>query len=118
MKRPDGVTVIALYQLLMGFLDMCLGYIALWIAFIAGATSEHPFWRLFVWGGGGTWLFLGGLAYLIAGIGLWQMRAWARWLSVALAILALPVFPIWTIIGALIIWYLLREDPHTWRAAA
>jgi hypothetical protein len=28
------------------------------------------------------------------------------------------VFPVWTIIGALIIWYLLREDPHTWRAAA
>ena len=119
MKRPDGVAVIALYQLIMGFVEMCLGYIALWIAVIAGATSAHPFWRLVVWGGLGAWLFKGGALAVVAGIGLWQMRRWARWVSVALAILALPCFPLGTVIGALILWYLLREQAGVeWRAGA
>jgi len=38
------------------------------------------------------------------------MKGWARWLAFILAIFSLFLFPIGTVIGALIIWYLLKDD--------
>ena len=51
-----------------------------------------------------------GIALVLAGWGLLQLRSWARWLAFILAIFSLFAFPIGTIIGALIIWYLLKDD--------
>jgi len=61
-------------------------------------------------------LLIGGLLLLITvanwvvGWGLWQGREWARVAALALAILRLFNVPLGTLIGGLIIWYLLREE--------
>jgi uncharacterized Tic20 family protein len=47
---------------------------------------------------------------VIAGWGLLGMKGWARWLAIALAALSPLAFPVATVIGALIIWYLLRDE--------
>ena len=51
-----------------------------------------------------------GLALVFAGWGLLRMKQWARWLAFVLAIISLFFFPIGTVVGALIIWYLLKGD--------
>jgi len=45
----------------------------------------------------------------LVGWGLWQLKPWARIAAIVLAVLHLPGFPIGTLIGALILWYLLAD---------
>jgi hypothetical protein len=59
---------------------------------------------------GVAFLVLAGVALVVAGWGLLGMKSWARWLAFILAIINLFAFPIGTVIGALIIWYLLKDD--------
>ncbi len=47
---------------------------------------------------------------VITGWGLLGLKGWARWLSIVMAALSLLAFPIGTIIGVLIIWYLLKDE--------
>ena len=68
------------------------------------------FWVVFTLTCGVIFILLSGLLSVIAGWGLLRMKQWARWLSFILAIFSLFAFPIGTVIGALIIWYLLKED--------
>jgi hypothetical protein len=118
-QRSDGVTIIAIYQFLVGFLSL-LGICGLLsIPLIVGASTAAARAE-----GGplataivstvmvvlSAWLFLVGLANVIFGWGLWQQREWGRIGSLVLAFFRLLSFPIGTVIGALIIWYLLRED--------
>ena len=110
MRRPDGVTVVAVLEFVAGFFTLCIAYIALWIAVITAAVSTNAFWGVVLWGSIGFWSFIIGALMVLVGIGLLQVRHWARWGAVLLAILALPCFPIGTIAGILILWYLLRED--------
>ncbi|MHB9032407.1 MAG: hypothetical protein ACYC6L_05110 [Anaerolineae bacterium] len=113
VKRPDGVTIIAILQFILGGLGLLgvlmmavIGFAALWFT-----TTNTPAWVLllaltFVG------LIFGGLSILaiFAGVGLLRLRNWARWVTIILAILDLPAFPIGTVIGALIIWYLLQDS--------
>jgi hypothetical protein len=50
-----------------------------------------------------------GLANLVVGWGLWQRKEWARVAAMGLAIVRLLNVPFGTIIGVLIIWYLLQD---------
>ncbi|MGQ9838999.1 MAG: hypothetical protein ACUVR4_00405 [Anaerolineae bacterium] len=50
------------------------------------------------------------LANWVIGWGLWQGRDWARIGAIGLAVFRLFNIPLGTIIGGLIIWYLLREE--------
>ena len=50
-----------------------------------------------------------GVVALVTGFGLLQLRNWARWVAVALAAVSLLAFPVGTIIGALVIWYMLSD---------
>ena len=45
-----------------------------------------------------------------AAVGLLKLQEWARWLALGLAFLGLILIPIHTIIGGLIIWYLLSDE--------
>jgi hypothetical protein len=45
----------------------------------------------------------------LVGWGLWNLRPWARMAAIVLAILQLFAFPIGTVFGALIIWYLWKD---------
>lgn len=121
--RSDGTTLIAIYHLISGFLSL-LGVCAmismpLIVGSLAFNASGNP-------GAGEATaitavigLFVGGLflvisaANWIVGWGLWRQRDWARVSAIGLAVLRLLNIPLGTIIGGLIIWYLLREDVKT-----
>ena len=107
MKRPDGVTLIAVYYFFlaaMSVLSICgilFGVFASERGFV-GAVFALIFGLFFA--------ISGALATGFVGWGLWNMRSWARMAAIVLAILQLFGFPIGTVIGALIIWYL-WQDP-------
>ncbi|MCG2767995.1 MAG: hypothetical protein L6435_06370, partial [Anaerolineae bacterium] len=47
-------------------------------------------------------------AHAAAGWALFKMLEWGRWLSIALGVLSLLLFPVGTIVGGVTIWYLLQ----------
>jgi hypothetical protein len=118
-QRSDGVAIIAIYQFIVGFLSL-LGICGLLsIPLIVGAstaaarveggaiaTAIVSTVMIFVAG----ILLLAAVANVIIGWGLWKQREWGRIGALVLAVLGLLKFPVGTIIGALIIWYLLREN--------
>jgi hypothetical protein len=117
-RRSDGVTLIALYQFFVAFLSL-LGICGLLsIPLIVGvstsaaraeggplATAIVSTVMVVVSG----WIFLVGLANGVIGWGLWKQHEWGRIGALVLAGFRLLSFPVGTVIGALIIWYLLRE---------
>jgi hypothetical protein len=52
----------------------------------------------------------GGLLSVVVGFGLLKLQNWARWAAIVLAILGLPGFPVGTVIGILILIYLLGDE--------
>lgn len=114
MKRPDGVTAIAVWffvdALLVLFMACMLAAIP-----ISGVIDEindpiGEFWLVFTLTCGVIFILLTGILSVLAGWGLLRLKQWARWLGVILGIFSLFAFPIGTVIGALIIWYLLKDD--------
>ncbi len=112
MRRPEGVTIISVYHFIVS-LPLLIGACAIVGVPISGALQYADdvgrFWALF--GLGLAFLFVLGFALvgIIAGWGLLRLKSWARWLTVILSVLSLPLFPIGTLIGAVIIWYLLQD---------
>jgi hypothetical protein len=114
MKRPDGVTLIAVYEFLIaipGLIGLC-GILVFAVPAILTGTEGivDATAGLFALGIGLLLVGGGTLLSVIAGWGLLRMKGWARWLTIALAAFSLLAFPIGTIIGALIIWYLLKDE--------
>lgn len=117
MKRPDGVTIIAVYEFLSAIpsvLGIC-GY----LGFALLGTFSGPEGSigiaevtvgLFALGIPVLLIGVGGVLAVITGWGLLGLKGWARWLAIVLAALSLLAFPIGTIIGVLIIWYLLKDE--------
>jgi len=117
--RSDGTTLIALYHFLSGFISLVgiCGTLSLpllvGLAARTGGSPDDAAAALIVTV---VALLIGGLLLLITvanwvvGWGLWQGREWARVAALALAILRLFNVPLGTLIGGLIIWYLLREE--------
>ncbi|MFL7892867.1 MAG: hypothetical protein AB8I56_12480 [Anaerolineales bacterium] len=114
MKRPDGVTAIAVWF----FVDaiFMLFFACLLVAVpVSGVIREindpiGEFWAVFGLTCGVIFILVGGLLSVFAGWGLLRLKEWARWLAIILGIFSLFAFPIGTVIGALIIWYLLKAD--------
>ena len=113
MKRPDGVLLISIYHFFCAatlLLGVC-GLIAL--PFFVGVFAEGDqvaiFWTGLACVFGLVFFGLVFLANLIVGLGLWQMKGWARIAALVMAIFRLPNFPVGTLIGGLTIWYLLQE---------
>ncbi len=114
MKRPDGLTAIAVWYFVEAFF-LLVGVCSLIAIPVSGVfadigDSTGEFWAYFGVTCGTVWLLISGIALVLAGWGLLGMKQWARWLAIVLAILGLFAFPIGTVIGALIIWYLLKQD--------
>jgi hypothetical protein len=118
-ERSDGVTIIAIYQFVVAFLSL-LGICGLLsIPVIVGASTAAAraeggplataiVSTVMVVASG--WIFLVGVANAVIGWGLWKQHEWGRIGAIVLAVFRLLSFPIGTLIGALILWYLLRED--------
>jgi len=119
--RSDGLTFISLYHFFAGLLNllaMCgILTIPATMGIAAIATVQNDPNTAAITGIiGFLGLICSGVFVLLAvanvavGWGLWKLRPWARTGALALAVLRLLNFPLGTLIGALIIWYLLRED--------
>jgi hypothetical protein len=103
-ERPDGVSVIAIYYVFFAVMNLIGSCAILLFALVPamGATGDGFGFLGAVFGIG-----IGGLA---AGLGLLRLKNWARILAIVLAIFSLLAFPIGTIIGGLIIWYLIKPE--------
>ena len=114
MKRPDGVTAIAVWYFVDAFFTLMIACTLIALPFSGVfddiGDSTGYFWATFGVTCGVVFVLLSGIAALLAGWGLLRLKQWARWLAFILAIFGLFAFPIGTVIGALIIWYLLKDD--------
>lgn len=115
MRRNDAISLTAIYHIAMG-VPFVLGAVALLFLMIPAlfavpATGTGvSLWPAFLIGIGLFFTVLFAVAFILVGIGLWLLWPWARWGAIVLSILMLPAFPVWTIIGALTIWYLLQPE--------
>jgi hypothetical protein len=60
--------------------------------------------------GTGIIIFVLALLYIITGWGLWTLKSWARIVALILAVISLLSFPIGTIIGIVVLWYLFKPE--------
>ena len=114
MKRPDGVTFIAVWYFINALFTL-LTFCVLIAIPISGAFSDIGdqtglFWATTGVICGAVFMAASGIVAALTGWGLLRMRSWARILAIVLAIFGLFAFPVGTVIGALIIWYLFKED--------
>jgi len=113
MKKPDGVIVIAVYYALVALVFL-LGSCALLFAMVSVLSNVFEptavMWSGFGIGIGLLFCLLFLVGSILAAWGLLALKNWGRWAAIILGILQLPAFPIWTVIGGLIIYYLLRDD--------
>ena len=114
MKRPDGVTAIAVWYFVDAFFTLMIACTLIALPFSGVfddiGDSTGYFWATFGVTCGVVFVLLSGIAALLAGWGLLRLKQWARWLAFILAIFGLFAFPIGTVIGVLIIWYLLKDE--------
>lgn len=118
-SRPLGITILALLAILSGLFAVCAGLVAF------GAFGVGVLGSLLGAGSGGGALIGGiygvvwGSVSILLGLGLWQMRSWARLgtiivqaINLLYAVFALigPSSVPWinVIISVIIIWYLMR----------
>lgn len=113
-QRPDSLILIAVYELIMAAMLLIVSCVVLPIALLLtpfGSGGIGDFLaRFFVVGLVLAATFGIGIASGIVGFGLLLRKEWARVGAIALAIPALLGFPIWTVIGVLIIVYLLGQE--------
>lgn len=111
--RPEGVTITAIYHFLVGVPLLLLSMFFLMLMMIMPVLIRDSAAGLTV-----TILVLGfvftlflvlGAVALITGVGLLKMKNWARWLAIIQSVFNLLNFPIGTVIGGIIIVYLLSE---------
>jgi hypothetical protein len=113
-RRPEFVTLIAIYQFVTAGILLLLSCLVL--AFMLPAivvfapVAEGAFLALILAASALALLLGFGFASIIVGWGLIRMREWARLGALVLALFALIGFPIWTIAGVLILIYLTTED--------
>jgi hypothetical protein len=111
--RPDGISVIAIYYFIIALLNL-IGACAIVVfpiaAVISNTSDEGLYFALAGLGLGLCAVLVLSIMALAAGIGLFRMATWGRWLGLAMAVFTLVLFPIGTIIGVFIIWYLLKAE--------
>jgi hypothetical protein len=114
MKRPEGVSLVALYFFAMSIPSLIAACCLLTGTITTGVSvQDFQFGALAGITAMVIVLILAfglGIILFITGVGLWGMRMWARWLAVAISILSLFAFPIGTVIGGVTIWYLFQEN--------
>ena len=114
MKRPCGITAIAIWYLVTGVLALiafCTLVTLPAVGFLSDIFDEFGLYALATVGlCMALFMLLDAIISLVAGYGLLKMREWGRFLGIFLAFFTLLAFPIGTIIGAVILWYLFSGD--------
>jgi len=123
-KRPTGVTVISIYYFMKSALT-AFGLAGILI--ILALLPASPFLKKFISESisAAAAITIAGLIavivciflvfftilYLVLAVGLLRLKKWARILAIGLSALELYVFfPLGTIIGIIIIWYLFKKE--------
>jgi hypothetical protein len=112
VKRPDGITLLAILHFCSGGIGIVASMILLLIGMmpllVMRAVPALAMLILFFIGA----VVVGAVSILalFTGVGLLRMHNWARWVTIILAILSLPAFPLGTVVGGLIIWYMLQDS--------
>ena len=113
LDRPFGVSLIAVVVIVFGIVAALAGLLGMLTGFVIGATGSV---------GGGGLAFIAGLAgvvlgamYVIAGIGLWNLRPWAWWLAFLVGIVGVVLSigsPLWMVLWAVLVCYLFVVRAH------
>ncbi len=114
VKRPDGVTIIAIIEFVLAA-PFFLGALAILFFAVPGVImyTRHPMGLLAPLFGLAIGILFSaafGVLFVIAGIGMLSMRNWARIMTIILAILMLPGFPVGTLLGVVALWYLFQDE--------
>jgi uncharacterized Tic20 family protein len=112
-NRPTGVTLIAIFYILTA-IPSIVGTVIFIIEFLGPVISDDLGGGLLV----NIWAYLLGIVATLfygvmaaaTGYGLWSSKSWSRSLAIFLSVFLLFIFPPGTIIGALIIWYLRKQE--------
>lgn len=113
VRRPDGVYLIAIYYGLLALLFLlgsCLVLAALVTVISVVGDPIGQLWSAIALGMVLVLSLVFFFGSVIAVWGLLAFRHWGRWAAIVLAVLQLLGFPIFTIIGGVILYYLLRPD--------
>lgn len=111
---PEGLVLTAIYHFLVAIPGLLIGFIILAIPIPAvvmsiddpvGLTAALVALSILALLIGGS-----GLLYLLAGFGLLRRWNWTRWLAIALGLLMALCVPVGTLIGAVVIIYLLSDE--------
>ncbi|MEX2426136.1 MAG: hypothetical protein WD401_05155, partial [Thermomicrobiaceae bacterium] len=121
-RRPEFVTLIAVYQLVTAgilFLLSCMIPAVLFPSIIFYVEASEGVFGAIAVATAALAFFIGfGVASVIVGWGLLRMREWARIGAIVLAAFALIGFPIWTIVGILVLVYMTSDDARNAFAGA
>ncbi len=113
-QRPDSLILIAVYEFVMAAMFLIASCVVLPIALLITPFASHGFGqfvaRFFFVALALTVVFGFGVASAVVGFGLLTLKEWARIGAMLLAIPVLVIFPIWTVIGILILVYLAGEE--------
>jgi type II secretory pathway pseudopilin PulG/uncharacterized membrane protein (DUF2068 family) len=102
IRRPGVITLIAVLHFIGAAVAALLVLSALWG--VSRASSDGPIFTIIM----AIVCTAIGTVQLIAGMGLWSMRPWGRTFQIVLSSIGLISFPIGTLIGGLILYYLFR----------
>ena len=118
-ERSETLTLIAVYHFICGLGNVLFVCLFLFVPLIvglgvAGSSSQDDGTAAAIIAmigllGGGIFLLLAA-ANFAAGWGLWQRREWGRLTAIVLSVIRLINFPVGTIIGGLIIWFLIQPQ--------
>ena len=95
--RPKGVTILAVFQILVGIIYVALGLVSGALIGILGAAF-------------GVIVLIVGIFAIVTGLALFTGKNWARILIMIGGVLDLIDIPIGTIIGIVILWYFTRPE--------
>jgi hypothetical protein len=113
-RLPEGLVLMAVYHFLMSLPGLLVGFILLAVpipALIMAVDDPIGLTAGLVTLGLISLAFgLSGLLFILAGIGLLKRWNWARWLAIALGMVTALFVPVGTVIGAVVIIYLLSEN--------
>jgi hypothetical protein len=117
LNTYDKVNAIAAYHLIVGGLYLVAAAAAVIVPVTAVLLEASEFLaRLPGWFLGGTLLVVAGFVALIAAInlalgwGLWQLKPWARMGAMIAAVFRIPLVPLGTIAGGMILYVLLQDQ--------
>lgn len=114
VRRTDGITAIAIYHYVVAGIFALAAFffgIPTIILGIVGITEDAG---AFIGMAAVALIAMTLLAFsllnVVVGYGVWTLRGWARLGAMAIAVVGLLFVPLGTLVGALILWYLLKPE--------